>query len=148
MQFTPKTEEQVSRLLAEGLYQYEVIKAVEKVSKNGNPMIELLLKIFDDESGRTSLVTDYLMVHPDMEHKIRHFCYSNDLVSNYEKGRLDDVMCVGQVGKCRIRIRKDKEGKYPDKNVIADYVMNEETAQHIYNKAVHGQTMSDDEIPF
>jgi len=62
MKFTPRTQKEldVMSLLSPGTYVFEVSKAEETVSKNGNPMIALDLKIFDD-SGNVRKIKDWLV---------------------------------------------------------------------------------------
>jgi hypothetical protein len=121
MNFTPKTEEEIAaaNMLPAGEYDYEVVEAHERVSKTGNDMIELKLRVFAAESERT--ITDYLL--EAMPGKLKHFCDSHGMSKHYENGTLQASDCEMLSGKCKVGIEKDKTGKYPDKNRIADYVV-------------------------
>jgi hypothetical protein len=54
-------------------------------------------------------------------------------------------MCVGQAGKCKGGIEKDKTGQYPDKNKIIDYLESDEN--HVKHQANKADDLND-EIPF
>lgn len=150
LSFEPKKEDELIDLLEKGDGDYEVIKAVRKDSKsNGLPMIELQLKVWD-HNGTQGLVYDYLMLTGSKFslRKIRHFCYSNGMESFYESGKLSASDCEGKTGKCYIGIQKDKNGQYPDKNIIADYTMSNVNSNSLNNKNGLEPPVHDDDIPF
>jgi hypothetical protein len=144
MQFTPKTEKEIQEegLLPEGVYDFEVVKAEEKTSKAGNQMIELSLHVFD-ASGKTVFVRDFLM--ESLAYKLRHCADACGLIEGYESGALIDKDFVGKCGKVKIVIQKDKEGKYPDKNVVRDYIKREGAAN---NNTTPAAALEGDGIPF
>lgn len=121
LNFTPKTEEELNKsvLLQKGEYDFEVMKAEEALSKSGNDMIKLTLKVYGP-NGETAHVYDYLLVA--MEFKLKHFCDSVGLVAEYESGQLTADMCGGRAGRCKLAVETDASGKYDDKNVVKDYV--------------------------
>lgn len=141
LQFEPKKEEDLITLLEIGIGDYEVIKAEAKTSKTGNSMIELTLKVWDS-LGNQGNIFDYLILngHNLSMRKIRHFCYSSGLISSYEEGKLNAYQCLGKVGKLQIGIQKDKEGKYPDKNSVNDYIYLE--------KNIKNDAPINDKVPF
>jgi hypothetical protein len=55
MRFEPKTEAELARaaLIKPGEYDFEVVNATEEISKSGNEMIKLRLKIFAGEAERS-----------------------------------------------------------------------------------------------
>ena len=57
-------------LMENGIYDFQVIKATEKISKSGNEMIELQLKVWES-NGRERFIFDYLL--EQLEYKIGHF---------------------------------------------------------------------------
>lgn len=146
MRFTPKSEEEVIKggLLAKGNYQFEVRQAVEKKSKAGNQMMELVLCLWDKE-GREYSIYDYLM--DNVAYKVRHFCYATGLQDKYEAGTLHDIDCVGKSGECKIFVREDKSGQYPPRNAVADYLAPLEQKKQ-YPNANPETGFTDDEIPF
>src|SRR5260221_9645948 len=75
------------RLLA-GEYPFEVIKAEKKLSKSsGNPMIELTLKIWDQE-GNEFKQFDWITNSPKMAWKTKHFWESVGLPEKYNTKNL------------------------------------------------------------
>lgn len=141
LQFEPKKEEELTALLKVGVGDFKVLKAESKKSKTGNPMIELILEVWDCE-GNKSNIFDYLILngHDLSLRKIRHFCYSVGLESSYEEGKLNASQCADKFGKLQIGIQKDKNGQYPDKNSVQDYIY--------IKKNTTNENKIDDEIPF
>lgn len=121
MQFSPKQESELNNfvLFPKGDYDFEVIKAHDKTSMSGNDMIELELDIFDS-NGNKCRVYDYLL--EKIAYKLKHFCDSVGLTTEYEKGTLVADMCLNRNGKCRVDIKHDNTGVYSDKNIIKDYL--------------------------
>lgn len=125
--FDAKKEEDLIEMLQPGEGAFEVAKASAKTSKNNNPMIELILKVWDGQ-GMQGQIYDYMTLNPESKfslRKIRHFCYCVGLQELYENGKLDPSDCAGKSGKIIIGIQKDKTGKYPDKSCVVDYVIND-----------------------
>lgn len=123
MRFEPKTEKEIAEgnLLPLGNYDFEVAGAEEKTSKSGNDMIELKVRVYDNEGqGRT--IFDYLVDTDGAAYKLRHFAYSVGRGPDYEKGELRADALPGLTGKAKVFVKKDKSGQYPDKNAIADYL--------------------------
>jgi hypothetical protein len=142
MQFTPKTEKELAEegLLKTDNYDFEVLNAENAISQKGNPMIKLKLNVFGPD-GRGVHIFDYLM--EAMAFKLRHFCDGAGLIEKYESGKLDAADCVGRTGKAFIRIESDKNGVYPDKNVVKDYWKKEQI-----EKGTAADVTSQDDIPF
>ena len=101
-----------------GEYDFEVIKAIDEISKAGNPMIKLEIDIFAPDSCK-SRVFDYLL--ESIAYKLKHFCEAVKLHNEYETGNITADMCSGRSGRCVISIKHDKTGEYPDKNEVRDY---------------------------
>lgn len=142
--YEPKTEEQLERemLFEEGEYDFEITKAEERLSKSGNPMLELKLNVFD-ENGNKRIISDYLLTSSAwMEFKLRHAAFACGLGEQYETGSLGEHDFNGRSGKCKIGIQK-ASGDYPAKNVVQDYIVSENAAP------LNGsEPFIDDEIPF
>lgn len=115
--FKPVSEEEALGLLPVGEYDFSVKHAENATSKKGNPMIKLLLEIYDTH-GKSRLITDYLM--EALAYKLRHFCYATGLESKYEAGSFDAADCIGKSGKCKIKI-EESDG-YAPKNAAQDYI--------------------------
>ena len=128
MKVTPKTEDELKaiNLIPEGIYNFEVLEAVEKLSKSNNEMIELKLGIWDD-NGNMRVIFDYLL--DAMEHKLRHFCVITKNMERYDSKNLLPEHCIGNSGKVHLIIQKGKDKpdgtKYPDRNSVQDYVLSD-----------------------
>jgi hypothetical protein len=122
MKFTPKSDKEISeeRLLPEGTYGFEISGGVDKQSKAGNDMIELTVRVFKPD-GTFLLVTDYLM--EAILYKVSHAAKACGLEDKYNAGTLLGEDFIGKTGELKLGIQKDKNGQYPDKNVIKDYVV-------------------------
>lgn len=141
--FTPKSDEEImaQNLLQPGIGQYEVMSAILKMSKSGNPMIEMKIKVWD-AAGSERIIYDYLINMPSMEFKIKHFCESCGLDEKYKDGRFTDMDCVQKSGRLRIGIQKDKSGNnYPDRNCVVDYIKHDPTL-------MKKEEFADDDLPF
>ena len=123
MRFTPKSEKQIQEerfpVVKPGKYHFEVTDAKDEVSKKGNEMIVLRLKIFDQNLNPVCYVNDYLM--ENMAHKLRHAAYVCGLGNSYESGELHSNLFIGKTGTVDLVIQKDKTGQYADKNSVQDY---------------------------
>lgn len=157
MKFKPRTQEELlfetaaMSLITPGIYSFEVIEATNKFSKAGNEMIELKLKVWDD-NGRERIIFDYLL--ESMAHKLRHFCEATDLLSKYEMGVIDDMDCVGKSGLVDLIIQKGTQkldgSYYSDRNSVKDYLIKEGFNKPSTPKlsiASNGDII-DDDIPF
>lgn len=129
MQFTPKTEEQIAaentyEPLPAGTYGFEVVTAEDKLSSKGNEMIELDLKVFDNNSDKVAKVRDWLVAA--MMFKIKHICDATGLTKQYEAGQLTSDMLVGRSGKVHLVIDTyEKDGETRRTNKVKDYVAGE-----------------------
>lgn len=144
MKFSPKSEKEIAEvnLLPEGSYPYQISQGEDKISKAGNEMIQLLVRVFKPD-GSFNLVTDYLM--EAVAHKLRHAADASGLTAKYESGQLLGADFVGKTGNLKLKIQKDKNGVYSDKNVIADYIVPKDgEAQAPLPK----KFVDDSEIPF
>lgn len=140
--FRPKSEVQMHNLLEKGDYSFEVISAEDAVSKAGNQMMKLVLKVYDND-GKTHLVYDYLL--EALAFKLKHFCEATGLNDKYEEGKLEVNDCVGKSGKVYLEIQES--GLYKPKNIVGDYI--------VLDKSTEGKTPSnsqttfiDDDVPF
>lgn len=152
MKFTPIsegvaiTQANAFRLWPRGIYDYEVLDAKDRVSKSGNDMIELKLKIINAE-GKERQIFDYLVEVEAMAYKIRHFASASCLLPTYEQGELCANDCLQTSGRLQLGIQKGKDG-YPDKNTVQDYVPTVEGAARAPLIASKAPEDMDDEIPF
>jgi len=127
MNFTPKSEaalvkenDERNTLWPKGQYDFQVENYEDAVSKTGNDMIHLHLKVFHPEGG-SQTIHDYLM--PQMMHKLRHACEAIGILDRFEEGTLEARDFDGGVGKVMLKIDKAKPNSgYRDKNSVDDYV--------------------------
>jgi hypothetical protein len=122
MDFKPCTEKEISerRLMPKGTYEFEIVDACEKLSKNsGKPMIELRVRVIVP-NGVGRIITDYLL--EQRAEKLRHAAEVCGVLDRYMSGSLSDRDFLHKKGKLKLGIEKDKLHKYPDKNIILDYV--------------------------
>lgn len=157
MNFTPKSETEIKKeeesraVWPRGTYDFEVTEYSDEVSKVGNDMIKLRLKVFHPDGG-TRTVFDYLM--PQIAAKLRHACDCMGLTNQYESGMLEASDFDGGVGKLVLYVKKGQNG-YADQNAVADYVKREGGAARVTparttasTKTKIAQPDMDDEIPF
>lgn len=143
MKVTQRTDQELQNmnLIDPGQYPFEIIESVQRLSKSGNEMIALKLKIWDI-NGHERIVFDYLL--DSMAHKVKSFCRSVGLLDKYESGELLPTDCLGKCGSLNLVIQKDKTGQYSDRNSVKDYLN-----ETIVAKAKPAETeFKDDDIPF
>ena len=122
MEFKPRTEKELaeSRLMAKGIYDFEIVDALETTSKSsGKPMIELKVKVIRPD-GTARLITDYLL--EQRAEKLRHAAAACGVLDRYEEGSLSNSDFHQKRGKLKLGVEKDKTRTYPDKNVVVDYL--------------------------
>ena len=125
MRFTPLSEEEIkeSNLFEPGIYNFEVLEALDKISKSGNEMIELKIKIWDN-NGKEKIIYDYLLEM--MKFKLKHFSECVSLEDKYNDGGINANDCIGKSGELDLIIYVDKKGRYADKNAVKDYIVNKD----------------------
>jgi hypothetical protein len=151
MKFTAKSEEQIELdgLLPEGEYDFQVLDAVDKVSKKGNEMIMLILNVFD-ANGKPRRITDYIM--EAFPKKLIHFCKHVGLMPSYDAGGLTAFECVDKTG--RVKLTIEPAGEYPAKNAVLDYVAGfqfaakRQEADTAPADAPFTEPAADDDMPF
>lgn len=144
MKYETKSEEELRKLMLipEGIYPFEVVSSEEKLSKSGNEMIAINLKLFADD-GSTNHIFDYLLAHmPSMLFKLRHFCNSTSMLDQYERG-LTGEDCLGACGTVKIKHRKEQDGTI--RATVADYVSGD-AAKSKPEPVLND--IEDDDIPF
>ncbi len=148
MKITPKTDEQIARenCMPVGDYDFEVMSAEDKISKNGNPMIVLSLNVFDSD-GRPHPMKAYLM--EKMAFQLRHFCFAVGMGAMYETGTLTAPECVGRTG--RVSLKIEEQPGYLPKNAVRDFVVVDPNAPAAPNAAPRqpmATAAGNDEPPF
>ena len=153
MRFTPKDEKTLAseNVLHPGVYDFEVATAKEKLSKAGNEMIVVDLKVYDDQ-GKTRFVRDYLM--ESFLPKLLYFCKEIGLRAKYDAGTLSSTDLEGKSGKVELAIKQN--GDFPAKNTVKWYGVKEKKGATAPAKKSAPATEStppadwedDDQIPF
>ena len=125
MNFPPltETEIQTAMLLADGVYDYQVIKSEDKVSQAGNEYISLILGVFDCNGKEHPIYTNLCLAK-----LIKHFCDVNGMGDVYQSGSVSSNQCMSKSGgKVVIGFKAEKPnpkgGMYKAKNVVLDYVV-------------------------
>lgn len=150
MKHKPMTDEQLAALglMEDGIYDFEVIAAENKVSSKGNDMMEIKLNVFDSE-GEPRSKRDWIM--PQMAKKFKHFHNACDIMDKYNAGTLEPEDVIGKTGKLMIKTEPytNKDGLQVMSNKIDDYVKRDNL--EAYSKAsskAAGETLEGDDIPF
>jgi len=146
MRFTALSAEEIqeSKLVVEGQYHGEVMEAEDTVSKAGNEMIKLVLRIYD-QKDKAHFIKDYLM--EAMQFKLLHFCESTNLSEQYKSGLLAASHCIGKKVVIDVIVETDDSGKYLPKNSIKDYVVVKDGVQPVGAKSSN-DFQDDLDIPF
>lgn len=155
MTYQPKSEEQLAKegLYPDGEYDFEVIETFDNPSKKkadgsgGNPMFTLKLRVIAAD-GSSFYVTDYIALSSNFgERKLRHAASACGLLDIYTSGKLIAENFKDRAGRVTIKTQ-DGTADYPlPKNVVKDYVKNEDGA--VANpKAATPVAPLDDQIPF
>lgn len=155
--YEPMSKDQAQQerfsLLKDGYYDAHVFDAIEKTSSTGNPMIEMHLKVYDD-TGRPNDVRDFLVFTPKMNWKVINCAESADLAKEYSEKKFCGDLLKDKNVRVLISTQAGTEipteklngkppgSRYPDKNVVQDYVLREGKT------SVGLADFKDDEIPF
>jgi hypothetical protein len=134
--------------LPEGEYDAELHSVKEKVSKKGNPMLEVEWVI--DHGGRQWTVRDYI-VSPSGIYKLKMIARAWQALGEFENRSFDLAKRVGQMARLRLQI--DQQEGFADKNVIAhvgpaSFEPNPAQERRGTDLAHAGARQKDDEIPF
>lgn len=136
MEFKPKSRDEIAKeaakrkkelnekwLLKPGIYDFEVMRAEDQLSSNGNAMIKLKLRVFHD--GGEAHMYDYLVAN--QEAKLAAYCDSVGKSEQYDAGEVKAEDMAGDCGRAKIGIEDEKpkddgEGNWPAKNKIKYYL--------------------------
>lgn len=123
--------------LPPGQYKLVVVSAIDKFSKAGNEMIELVL-----ESENKRWIYDYLIGLESGQWKLRRFCDSAGILEQYERGEITAADCEGQVVEAEVVL--DHSEEYGDKNKVKTYIKREMPKMAVPDK----NEIAEDDIPF
>lgn len=147
MKVAPKTEKEIVELnlLPKGWYPFTIAKAEEKLSKKGNEMIEVNLKVYRDNGF--SFVRDWLMDTDLGAGKLRHCAETCGVLKDYESGELDADSLIEKEGYVKIGVQKGQNG-YADQNNILDYSKTKPEEKGKTGDALDPDLDGESEIPF
>ena len=162
--YTPMSEEEVQKarykLMDDGEYNAVVNKATDRLSASGNQMTEFDLTVYDN-NGHGHPMKDFLVNLESMLWKQRHFCYAAGLVKEYEEKKFCGAICENRNVRVKVTFQAGKEipydklkgkapgARYPDKNVIEDYIdQNAAPIKQNNASAEHAELPFNDDIPF
>ena len=128
-------------LFPEGKYEAELLSYEEKLSKTGNEMVELKMKVYGSD-GSESNIFDYLVGTKGMAWKIKAFCMAAGLP--YGQQPLPIQQAVGKLFQVKV-VTESYDGK--DRNKIDDYYPLSEGTQQQTSSA-KGSTIPDSDLPF
>ena len=157
--FEPLSRREIQNrlVLQEGKYHFDVVEAENSVSKKGNKMIRLKLRVYDDEGGSV-FVPDWIMLDAGMRAQLKmlSFCESCGLEDVYATGNLADHDCLGASGMAQTGIEDSEE--FGQRARIAYYFKPDEVLKKksiTKDDAVGGKSNAkaianadDDDIPF
>lgn len=120
-------------LLKEGEYDAVIISSQDRTSGGGNPMMDMMLQVFDD-NGKRRDVRDFLVFTKTMMWRVIHFAESAGVMDKYLSGELCSEIVVGKRVRVKIGMEdgrlipedklngKPMGSKYPNKNKVEDYI--------------------------
>ena len=162
MKFTPMTDEEllISQLIpAKEICEFEVLQSVDHVSEiSGNKMIKVSLKVF--YKNYSILIFDYLMTHvfdketkllvpsPKMQWKLKQFCKTTGTLDKFNSGNLEPSDFLDKIGVLKIGIQEDKDGKYPPRNSVYDYLDQPSEKSKLPNPQSNNSEWIEDDVPF
>lgn len=145
-------------LLKEGVYRGKIIHSLERVSASNNDMYELIVKVYHDKVPYE--IKDFLILTHKMVWKLIHCARSCGLEAEYLSATLIDETLMNQDVFIQIGIDKGKEipkdrlngkppgSRYPDKNIIVDYLVESEIQDKIEPLSHAKDEFINDDLPF
>jgi hypothetical protein len=157
MKFTPKSEADIQAEADKrgawppGIYDAEIVTAVDGVSKAGNDMITLTLSVFEPDTGAPRTMFDWLV--EAMAFKVRHCADAAGLTAEYEKGELLAWQLEAKAVKVKLGIDNftREDGTAGKRNKVLDYVVSRDPQPRAVAPARAAPTPKkdfDDDIPF
>lgn len=126
MQFTPVSEEDLDKMnpsFEYGNNDFQIKEAVNAVSKKGNDMIVLDLKLWD-KNGSSRMAKCWLVFTDKMMWKIKNFCAAIEKPEWYEKGNIPEDELTDMSGSCFTSSEEyeNKEGKKRLRANVEDFI--------------------------
>lgn len=150
MRFEPKTEKQIAEegLIPDGtVCDFEVVEAEDAVSKAGNEMIAVKLKVWRP-SGGTTILRDWLV--STLQRKILDFAKATGMADAYHAGTFDASDLIGKAGKLKVKVENSPD--YGAQNKVSYYVAGDAPKREPAMAGGGGRKPAksdlDDDIPF
>lgn len=142
MRYDPKNAK--PPLIADGIYEAEIVNAEEKRSKQGNDMLQVTYTVFVGSTQR--ILDDYFVNdNPSGLTRLKKLCAA--IGHDFEGGEVGPGDVMGKSLKLKIKTQKSKDPQYDDKNVAAGYMgINDEVQSETPAEVVTGG--HGDNIPF
>lgn len=119
MEFQPKSRQELKPTLHDGTYLATVTKAEEKVSRSGNDMIALTLRV-EAPGGGTVLVNDWLIPNEKNMWKVYAFCEAAGLSDRYMSGGLYADDCRGAC--VNVKVRNEVSEQFGEQARVKGYI--------------------------
>lgn len=150
MNFTPLSEQelQIASLMPEGIYDYQVVKAEDKISKAGNEYTSINLMVWDEQGKEHIIYTNMALIK-----LLKHFCDVNNMEEQYKSGNIIAASFEGKNGgKVQLGIEGEKPkeggGNYKAKNIVLDYIAPSADSTMKPLPAAKKDDFLNDDIPF
>lgn len=116
------------RLLKVGWYPALIREAVERESRRGNEMIEVLVVVTDPGGNGDREFRDYLSGTAGLgAAKLRHACEAIGCLDRYESGAISQDDFPGKA--VRVKLDIERRRGYEPRNVLVDYASVDATAR-------------------
>jgi hypothetical protein len=148
--FKPLSNEDlaIQSLLPEGIYEYQVVKSEDKISKAGNEYTAITLMVWDEQGKERLIFTNMAFIK-----LLKHFCDVNGMEEKYKSGSIPAEDFIGKNGgKVCLGVEGEKPnpsgGVYPAKNVVKDYIVKPPGSLLFPKNPVEKKEEFNDDIPF
>lgn len=161
--YKPMTEQDAMKaryqLLDDGEYDAVVFDILPRMSSSNNWMWEIYLNVYD-KNGNVTKIRDYLVFSEKMMWKVIHCADSAGLSQEYMDGKFMPELLKNASIRVAIKTQAGSEipveklqgkapgSKYPDKNVVNDYVKRIVTPKAANDATAPAKPAFDDDIPF
>ena len=141
-----KNETKTYTLLKEGEYKFTIFSAIEKTSKSGNPMIELILFVIDS-NGRHFYIKDWIVFSENTLDKVEGLCLSINLMDKYNEKKIDQSDLLDKVGMAYFFTKKGQQKPdgsfYEDRTSVKKYLVESEQEKRINETLEYYEKLSD-----
>lgn len=119
MQYNPDAK-RPSFILPPGDYPAQVVNAEEKLSKKGNPMLVVKIKVFNLKNGSETNITDYMVLGGEYsaDWRVKELVEASGIEVS---GDLNPYELNGRNVKVRLKIKPPK-GDFGESNAVSAYM--------------------------